>query len=119
MCVTSTVVEVAHTLNVVTQTERTAVICMWQWCAGSVCCLIHGLPQAEPWYHLEAGGWCGVLYHHLGCTSVEVSPPRCAVGSVLRGRAAFLVGVGFLGVLGCKPPGMVTVPRWKGPVVIV
>ena len=65
MCLTDAAVGVAHTFEVVTQTERAAVIGMWHWCACCLLCLLHGLPKFEPWADLEVGWWCWILYRHL------------------------------------------------------
>ena len=48
---------------------------------------------------------------------VEVFPPCCSFCCVLGDGDYVLGGAGELGMLGQKPPGMVTVPGWKWPVV--
>ena len=67
MRVTAAAVGVAHTFEVVTQTECAAAICFWHWCAGRFCRLLHGFSQSEPWSNLEVGEWCKIFYRHLRC----------------------------------------------------
>ena len=65
MRVTAAKVGVVHTFEVVTQTERAAIVSLWHWCAGYICRLLHGLPKSEPRSDLEVGEWCRILYCHL------------------------------------------------------
>ena len=58
-------VGVAHTFEVVTQTERVAVIGPWHWRACRMRHLLGRLLKSEPWYDLELGEWCWILYLHL------------------------------------------------------
>ena len=47
------------------------------------------------------------------------SPPQCGVVEVLWGRPEFQCGLTVVGMLCLNLPGMVTVPKWKYPVVRV
>ena len=76
--VTTAAVVVAHTFEVVTQTEQAAVIRMWHWCANCLLRLLHGLPNSEPRADLEVG--VGVGFCNTTCdVTVYVSPHLCAV----------------------------------------
>ena len=65
MCVTAFVVGIAHTFEMVTQTERAAVVSLWHWCACCIRRFLHRLPKSEPRSDVEVGEWCGILYRHL------------------------------------------------------
>ena len=55
MRMTAATVGVAHNFEVVTQTERAAIVGLWHWCACCIRCLLHGLTKSEPQSELEVG----------------------------------------------------------------
>ena len=65
MCMTAAVFGVAHTFEVVTQTELVAVVGLWHWRAYCIRRFLHGLPKSELRSDLEVGKWRRVLYRYL------------------------------------------------------